>query len=359
MKKLYTLLIALLAINSAMAQGCLPEGITFTTQEQIDNFQTDYPGCTQIVGNVFLIGNNSEITNLNGLNVITSVGGNLTINFTLLETLSGLDNLNYVGGQLYIGYNDSLNNLSGLDNLDTIGAAWIVSNSKLSTLENLGNLVHVNGDLILDGLWSLKELSGLESLATINGGMYFLNTAITNLEGLEGLSFVGEYIHLLGNPNLVSLSGIDYANLNSLKTVSFIDNNSLTTCEVQSICNIIDNPEIEKYIENNAPGCNSREEVEAACLVGLENIIQENKLSLYPNPSSSHFTIQFSLENKEQVKLIVLNNLGQVVATLANETLSAGQHELNWNAEGMPAGVYFYNIQIGNQVGTGKMVLMK
>ena len=33
---------------------CLPEGITFTTQEQIDNFQTNYPGCTEIEGDVYI-----------------------------------------------------------------------------------------------------------------------------------------------------------------------------------------------------------------------------------------------------------------------------------------------------------------
>ena len=45
---------------------CLPEGITFTTQEQIDSFQINYPGCTEIEGDVQICGN--DITNLNGLN---------------------------------------------------------------------------------------------------------------------------------------------------------------------------------------------------------------------------------------------------------------------------------------------------
>ena len=99
MKKFYFLLVALLAINIAMAQGCLPEGITFTIQEQIDNFQTDYPGCTEIEGNLSITGN--DISNLNGLSVITSIGGNfqigeLYIGNPLLTTLSGLNNLNRV-----------------------------------------------------------------------------------------------------------------------------------------------------------------------------------------------------------------------------------------------------------------------
>ncbi len=55
MKKLI-LLLALITISHSIgiSQGCLPEGITFTTQEQIDNFQTNYPGCTEIEGDVII-----------------------------------------------------------------------------------------------------------------------------------------------------------------------------------------------------------------------------------------------------------------------------------------------------------------
>jgi len=34
----------------SIAQSCLPQGITFTTQAQIDNFQPIYPYCTEIEG---------------------------------------------------------------------------------------------------------------------------------------------------------------------------------------------------------------------------------------------------------------------------------------------------------------------
>ena len=73
MKKLTILIFALLIIEvSAFAQPCLPGGITFSTQDQIDNFQTNYPNCTEIEGGVVIEG--SDITNLDGLNVITSIG---------------------------------------------------------------------------------------------------------------------------------------------------------------------------------------------------------------------------------------------------------------------------------------------
>jgi len=271
-----------------MAQGCLPEGITFSTQEQIDNFQTDNPGCTEIEGNVLISGSN--IVNLTGLSSIVTIKG-----------------------ELLISDNNILTTLDGLNSLDSIeGTLAIISNDQLTDITSLTNVVSIGGNLAI-------------------GWNYSLN----NIFGLDNISY------------------------KSIQNLFIYFNDSLTTCEIKSICQYITSPDVLTSIYNNAPGCNSQEEVEAACLVGIENIIQENYLSIFPNPSSSRFTIQFSLENEEQVKLLVLNNLGQVVAIIANENLSAGEHEINWNAEGMPAGVYFYNIQIGNQAGTGKMVLMK
>ena len=100
MKNITLILIVLLVCihSGVISQSCLPEGITFTTQQQIDNFQLDYPGCTEIEGDV-QIGEypNTDIENLNGLNVLTSIGGDLyfTHNHNL-TSLTGLENLIFV-----------------------------------------------------------------------------------------------------------------------------------------------------------------------------------------------------------------------------------------------------------------------
>jgi len=90
MKRVNLVLILLILSTYLFSQGCLPEGITFTTQEQIDNFQNDYPGCTEIIGNVIIEGEDS-ISNLEGLEVLTVVESTLIIrNNTSLTSLSGL-----------------------------------------------------------------------------------------------------------------------------------------------------------------------------------------------------------------------------------------------------------------------------
>lgn len=105
---------------SALSQGCLPDGITFTTQAEIDSFQTNYPGCTQIEGNVYMMyWMGTNITNLEGLNVITFIDGDLNIKFNhALHNLSGLENLTAIGGGLHIWNNSTLTSIQALENID-------------------------------------------------------------------------------------------------------------------------------------------------------------------------------------------------------------------------------------------------
>ncbi|MCU0371231.1 MAG: hypothetical protein MUC31_07440, partial [Bacteroidales bacterium] len=75
MKKLFIFFTGVLISFSGLSQSCLPEGIYFESQTQIDNFQVDYPGCTEIEGDVIIFSPYDEISNLNGLSVLTSIGG--------------------------------------------------------------------------------------------------------------------------------------------------------------------------------------------------------------------------------------------------------------------------------------------
>jgi hypothetical protein len=87
-KMILTVIAAAISYNIVYTQPCLPEGITFSTQEQIDNFQTNYLGCTEIEGYVAIHGN--DITSLNGLNVVISIGGILHVQDNyVLTSLSG------------------------------------------------------------------------------------------------------------------------------------------------------------------------------------------------------------------------------------------------------------------------------
>ena len=65
----------------------------------------------------------------------------------------------------------------------------------------------------------------------------------------------------------------------------------------------------------------------------------------YPNPFSSQTEISFSLPESEHAAMKIYNTLGQCVATPVNEQLFAGRHSVSWNANALPSGVYFYQLQ--------------
>jgi hypothetical protein len=223
MKKIILLLAAItIGYANANAQSCLPQGITFTTQEQIDNFQTNYPGCTEIEGDVKIgICNvTGNITNLNGLSVLTSIGGYLTIYCNkFLTSLTGLENLTSIGDYLGIRSNNALTSLTGLENLTSIGDYLeIRSNNALTSLTGLENLTFIGDYLEISSNNALTSLTGLENITSI--GDYFFgfgwgnlkithNQSLTNMTGLEGLASIGGDFIIYGNDSLISLTGLE------------------------------------------------------------------------------------------------------------------------------------------------------
>jgi hypothetical protein len=77
-----------------------------------------------------------------------------------------------------------------------------------------------------------------------------------------------------------------------------------------------------------------------------------------PNPSERIFNLQFTVYNLQSVSLKIYNAQGQEVAVLLDEKLPAGEHIFRWDAEGNPAGIYFYRISTidNRQSAIGKLV---
>ena len=199
MKKILSLFLFLTTSYSLISQTCLQNGITFNSQSEIDNFIIDYPNCTEILGDVNFYDLN--ITNLNGLSNIVSIGGRLSIeDCDNLTQLSGLDNLTHIGGVFVLEHNNSLSQLTGLESLTQVDGAFILITNQ-----------------------SLTDMSALSNLETLGNEFYMQNNnAITSLPTFSNLtSLVGELDlrnnHLLSNagsfPALESIGGINIRNL--------------------------------------------------------------------------------------------------------------------------------------------------
>jgi hypothetical protein len=95
--------------------------------------------------------------------------------------------------------------------------------------------------------------------------------------------------------------------------------------------------------------------------VGIKEALQPEGFALqnYPNPFITSTRISYSLPAKLYATLKVYDIYGKEMATLVNEEKAAGNYELNFEALGLKAGVYFFTIKAGELVQTKKFILQE
>lgn len=245
--------------TGANSQKCLPTapGFGFYSQQHIDDFSKNYPGCTEIEGDLIIGEFQNDITNLDGFSQLRSVGGSIIIsNCELLANLDGLGNLRRVGNGLSIGALSALSDLSGLKNLRATGSLAISScpalknlhgldslrevktirliyNDSLSDLSAVSSIPHhlygleINSNPMLISLQGLQHLdsigadglaisstpltglSDFSQLRYIEGALNIVqNTALADLSGMSGLTAIGGNLSIGGNPALTTLAGL-------------------------------------------------------------------------------------------------------------------------------------------------------
>jgi hypothetical protein len=79
----------------------------------------------------------------------------------------------------------------------------------------------------------------------------------------------------------------------------------------------------------------------------------------YPNPFNPSTSIEFMLIKPEKVTLEVFNIQGVTVQTLLNREMSKGFHQIQFRAENLPTGIYFYRLSTGEFKTMKKMMLLK
>ncbi|MBN2789715.1 MAG: T9SS type A sorting domain-containing protein [Candidatus Delongbacteria bacterium] len=89
----------------------------------------------------------------------------------------------------------------------------------------------------------------------------------------------------------------------------------------------------------------------------IENYtLQQN----YPNPFNPSTEIEYSLKNSGLVKVSVFNSQGQFVKNLVSRKMEKGNHKINFNAEDLNSGVYYYQMMVdGVKHGARKMLYLR
>jgi hypothetical protein len=451
-RTVHCIIIGLLAFTTGLkAQSSLPFDILLETQAQIDSFPVLYPNCTVIEGNLEINGWDSggdyifnldslygiheiqgdltimytfELNTLRGLEGITHVRGKVYVSFTSVDSLTGLDNLQFVGKSLQLGENnymrnlhalkrlkhvgdglgfwfcDLLQNLDGLDSLSYIGNYLIINgNNQFSSMEGLGMLSNISGYLEIENLPLLTNLHGLEAIDSIAENLTLIdNESLYSLSGLNNLKYVGGGVFIRENPSLLNIDelihlktlgyGIDIESNASLQNISglasvtqinnqniYITSNPLLTdisgirnidatsiyyleitfnpllmvCAYESTCDFLQNNLGPRNIGLNAQGCNSDSEILFHCqYLGEAEVSVVNEIQIIPSPVVESALIRFRLPEPGNVKLDIINSLGEVATPLLNQILPAGEHTAVWQPGNLPVGFYICRLQYNN-----------
>ncbi|MBW6461230.1 MAG: T9SS type A sorting domain-containing protein, partial [Bacteroidales bacterium] len=362
-----------------------------------------------------------ELASLSGLDNLNSIGGNLRIyDNDALASLSGLDNLTSIGGGLSVWSNDAITSIAGLEGLTSIaGDIHISGNGSLSTCEvqwlcdylsspngsvdifgnatgcnsptevanacgitlqclpfgnyhffsqddidnfqnNYPNCTEIEGNVTLEGS-DIVNLNGLSIVTSIGGNLdIYANAALTSMSGLDNLDSIGGNLQIYANAALTSLSGLENIEATSITDLYIGYNSSLSTCEVQCICDYLLAPNGSIGIYSNAPGCNNPEEVEEACMATGEEefkvLSAKFKVEVFPNPFSEIVHIEYEIKNPSPVEIQVFNTLGERVAVVSDGISTEGKHVIIWNAVNLPPGLYFARVIVGEESAGVKLI---
>lgn len=84
---------------------------------------------------------------------------------------------------------------------------------------------------------------------------------------------------------------------------------------------------------------------------------EQEQLTAFPNPASTHVTITFNLDEATQTSIKIYNSMGELIAEPLNENLNKGTHEVMFPVEKLAAGIYYYSIETAGKQTMNKLLV--
>lgn len=90
---------------------------------------------------------------------------------------------------------------------------------------------------------------------------------------------------------------------------------------------------------------------------GIEEPRASVRINLaYPNPFENSTNFEISVDRRQQLVVEVFDHSGKHIRTIASKSFPAGNHRLEWDAEGQPAGIYYVRMRGETDITTTKVI---
>ncbi|HPI29434.1 MAG TPA: HYR domain-containing protein [Bacteroidales bacterium] len=193
------------------------------------------------------------------------------------------------------------------------------------------------------------ELSGGKSIDLNTEMKSFIFYVGNNVSFSEGTHAKG--VFYLGQPGK-----LDYT-----FEVSDYTNTRQSEFEGMVIAKTIKSGKNTKWTLNNlCAGCTILRTMEQNPAGNAYNETSEITVNNYPNPFANSTSIYFTLPADEHVVIDVYDNTGKKVTTLFDANAMKNQeYKIDFDASGLPAGVYIYKMTTTSKTFTGRMTMIK
>lgn len=163
------------------------------------------------LGGDLIFDGNITLEEIDALSGLSALNGDLIIAENhVVEDLNGLLNIESIEGNVILSQqNVVLSDLTGLNSLVSVEGAFFVSLPALTTLSGLESLNYVGGDFELSNMDLLANVDELVSLMAVEGTLSIHNnSSLVNVNGIESLESVGQNLAIHDNPALSTCCGI-------------------------------------------------------------------------------------------------------------------------------------------------------
>ena len=246
-------------------------------------------------------------------------------------TKASIDNQTGIGTFLGINVNGATSTLSNV-NVTGVITATTFKGAVQATSGTFSSGVDITGDLDVDGHTDLDNVSvaGVVTATTFVGaltGNAATATALQNARTIGGVSFDGT-----ANINLPAKGGFLFPE-ELMQTYPSVG---------ESLFSLFVNTDITSTIKEQS--------------TLPDHIVLHDA---YPNPFNPNTMIRFDLKQIDHVRLNIFDLKGRQVASLVDEIMHSGNHQVPWNPVALPSGVYLVDLKTGKKSFKQKITYIK